>query len=136
MILRQTSQRTSEELLTADGKEKLAGEILKESSRILGFEVEDEEEAPKAKKKKKARNPFDDEEDEKWLESIQQVQWNGQKYDLSLGGYQVLILERKLHAGEFSAGSKNESLACESSIQTSKAPAVSTAFVSRIPNAS
>jgi len=58
MILRQTSQRTSEELLTTDGKEKLASEILKESSRILGFEPEDEEEeSPKAKKKKKAKRP-------------------------------------------------------------------------------
>jgi len=55
MILRQASQRTSEELLTTDGKEKLAGEILKESSRILGYEVEEEEEAPKAKKKKKVK---------------------------------------------------------------------------------
>lgn len=57
MILRQSSQRTSEELLTTDGKEKLAGEILKESSRILGFEAEEEEESPKAKKKKKAKRP-------------------------------------------------------------------------------
>jgi len=58
MILRQTSQRTSEELLTTDGKEKLASEILKESSRILGFEPEDEEEeSPKAKKKKKVKRP-------------------------------------------------------------------------------
>jgi len=32
-------------------------EILKESSRILGYEVEDEEEAPKAKKKKKVKRP-------------------------------------------------------------------------------
>ena len=58
MILRQTSQRTSEELLTTDGKEKLAGEVLKAASRILGFEPEDEEEeSPKAKKKKKAKRP-------------------------------------------------------------------------------
>lgn len=57
MILRQTSQRTSEELLTSDGKAKLASEILKESSGILGYESEDEEEAPKAKKKKKAKRP-------------------------------------------------------------------------------
>lgn len=57
MILRQASQRSSEELLTTDGKEKLAGEILKESSRILGFEPEEEEESPKAKKKKKAKRP-------------------------------------------------------------------------------
>lgn len=57
MILRQTSQRTSEELLTADGKAKLANEILKESSSILGYESEDEDEAPKAKKKKKVRRP-------------------------------------------------------------------------------
>lgn len=55
MILFQASQRTSDELLSREGKEKLAAEILKESSRILGFEPEDEDESPKAKKKKKVK---------------------------------------------------------------------------------
>lgn len=45
------------------------------------------------------------------LESDQEVTWNGRTYQLSLGGYQSLILKRKLLRGEFSAGAKNESLA-------------------------
>jgi hypothetical protein len=45
------------------------------------------------------------------LESDQDVMWNGRTYHLSLGGFQNMILKRKLLPGEFSAGSKNESLA-------------------------
>ena len=37
--------------------------------------------------------------------------WNGRTYHLSLGGYQSMVLKRKLRPGEFSAGSKNDSLA-------------------------
>ncbi len=44
-VLLIASQRTAEELLTRDGKEKLAKDILREVSRPLGFEV------PKAKPK-------------------------------------------------------------------------------------
>jgi flagellar FliL protein len=54
------SQRSSEELLTKEGKEKLAHDILREVSAPLGYEVEDlEDEAaaeaapPKKKAKKK-----------------------------------------------------------------------------------
>ena len=50
-------------------------------------------------------------EDESMLESDEEVAWNGRTYHLSLGGYQNMILKRKLLPGEFSAGSKNESLA-------------------------
>lgn len=50
-------------------------------------------------------------EDESKLESHEEVAWNGKTYHLSLGGYQNMILKRKLKPGEFSAGSKNESLA-------------------------
>lgn len=64
-----------------------------------------------AKKKKKKSKAEEEEEVEKRLESVLEVEWNGQKYSLSLGGHQHLILKRKLRAGEFSAGSKNESLA-------------------------
>ncbi len=63
-VLLLISQRTSEELLTKDGKEKLAHEILREVSTPLGYEVEDEEAedpVPKKKGKKKhvpAPNPI------------------------------------------------------------------------------
>lgn len=71
-VLLLVSQRTSEELLKRDGKEKLANDIVNEVSRALGYEVEepapkatkvkakadaeaeDEEPAPKRKKKRKA----------------------------------------------------------------------------------
>lgn len=70
-VLMLVSQRTSEELLKRDGKEKLANDIVAEVSRAIGYEVEepapkatkvkaktdaeaeDEEPAPKRKKKRK-----------------------------------------------------------------------------------
>ena len=56
-VLLLISQRTSDELLTKEGKQKLAHEILREVSTPLGYEVEDEEveedPAPKKKAKKK-----------------------------------------------------------------------------------
>lgn len=77
-----------------------------------------EETKDKKKDAPKEKQPADDEDDEEAdekddakLESIEEVQWNGQTYQLSLGGHQNLTLKRKLHAGEFSAGSKNGSLA-------------------------
>lgn len=56
----------------------------------------------------------EDEEDESAadgivLESDQKVSWNGTTYHLSLGGYQTLILKRKLRPGEFSAGPRDDS---------------------------
>ncbi len=60
-VLMVLSHKTSVELLTLEGKEKLAKEIMRESVRPMGIELEDEEEeeasdTPKKKKKKKKRN--------------------------------------------------------------------------------
>ncbi len=68
-ILMVLAHKTSAELLTREGKEKLAGEIMRESVRPLGIELEEpeaEEEAPTAdepkakKKKKKKKTAADD----------------------------------------------------------------------------
>lgn len=53
------SHKSSDELLSADGKAKLAEEIRRDAARAMGYEIEDPEEeepedvAPKKKKKKK-----------------------------------------------------------------------------------
>jgi flagellar FliL protein len=56
-VLMVLSHKTAAELLSREGKDKLAKEIMRESVRPMGIEVEDEEEdtgdAPKKKKKKK-----------------------------------------------------------------------------------
>jgi flagellar FliL protein len=56
-VLLVLSHKTSAELLTVEGKEKLAREIRREAVRPMGIELDDEEEdeeaAPKKKKKKK-----------------------------------------------------------------------------------
>jgi flagellar FliL protein len=59
-VLMLISQRTSEELLSKDGKEKLARDIHREVSAPLGYEVEDDEPEAEAKpaKRKKARAAF------------------------------------------------------------------------------
>ena len=58
-VLMVLSHKTSAELLTREGKEKLAREILRESVRPMGIEldeeVEDEEAAAASKKKKKKK---------------------------------------------------------------------------------
>ena len=56
-VLMVLSHKTSTELLTREGKDKLAKEILRESVRPMGIELEDEdeEEDPKPKKKKKKK---------------------------------------------------------------------------------
>lgn len=60
-VLMLVSQRTSEELLKRDGKEKLANDIVNEVSRAIGYEVD--EPAPKATKAKaKGDHEADDEE--------------------------------------------------------------------------
>ena len=65
-ILMVLSHKTAEQLLTREGKEKLATAILHASVRPLGYDVEEEEEAhddpeadapPKKKKKKKPAPP-------------------------------------------------------------------------------
>jgi flagellar FliL protein len=56
-VLLVLSHKTSVELLTVEGKEKLAREIRRESVRPMGIELDDEDDedadAPKKKKKKK-----------------------------------------------------------------------------------
>ncbi|WP_343639220.1 flagellar basal body-associated FliL family protein [Roseateles sp.] len=56
-VLLVLSHKTSAELLTVEGKEKLAREIRREAVRPMGIELDDEDEdedaAPKKKKKKK-----------------------------------------------------------------------------------
>lgn len=61
-VLMVLSYKTSTELLTKEGKEKLAREIMRESVRPMGIELEDEEEEPPPedtpkKKKKKKKKP-------------------------------------------------------------------------------
>ena len=56
-VLMLVSQRTSEELLTREGKEKLAADIHREVSRPLGYEVEAAEPEEGGKARKKARAP-------------------------------------------------------------------------------
>ncbi|MBC7699428.1 flagellar basal body-associated FliL family protein [Aquabacterium sp.] len=62
-VLMLLSHKTSEQLLTQAGKEKLAEEIRRDAARAMGYEIEepedrvvtDEEAAPKKKKKKKKK---------------------------------------------------------------------------------
>jgi flagellar FliL protein len=57
------SHKSSEELLSSDGKTKLAEEVRREAARAMGYEIEDpeeeeaeaEDEAPKKKKKKRKK---------------------------------------------------------------------------------
>ena len=57
-VLLLVSQRTTDELLTREGKEKLAVDIRREVSRPLGFTV------PKPRKRPVQRDPEDEEEDD------------------------------------------------------------------------
>lgn len=52
-ILMVLAHKTSEELLSRDGKEKLAEEIMREAVRPMGIEIDDEEDGGGKKKKKK-----------------------------------------------------------------------------------
>lgn len=58
-ILMVLSHKTAVELLTIEGKEKLARDIMRESVRPMGIELDDEEEdnpdAPRRKKKRRAQ---------------------------------------------------------------------------------
>ncbi|MFN3303880.1 MAG: flagellar basal body-associated protein FliL [Roseateles sp.] len=59
-VLMVLSHKTAAELLSREGKEKLAREIMRESVRPMGIELEDEDEeppadAPKKKRKKKVQ---------------------------------------------------------------------------------
>ena len=57
-LLMLVSQRTSEEMLGRDGKEKLATDVMNEVSRTLGYEVDE----PKPRKVKVAKADDDEEE--------------------------------------------------------------------------
>ena len=57
-VLLQISQRTADELLSPEGKEKLTKAIIREVSEQLGYEVEDEEEAATSAASKKKRRPL------------------------------------------------------------------------------
>lgn len=63
-VLMILSHKTSDQLLSQEGKEKLAEEIRRDAARAMGYEIDDpededapkaEEEAPKKKKKKKKK---------------------------------------------------------------------------------
>ena len=54
-ILMAISDKTAAELQTREGKDKLAGKVQRETSRALGYEVEEPEEEAPAKRKKKRR---------------------------------------------------------------------------------
>jgi flagellar FliL protein len=58
-VLMILSHKTSQELLTQEGKEKLASEIRREAARAMGYEVEDPEEeaAPNADQAEQADEP-------------------------------------------------------------------------------
>ncbi|MHB1080067.1 MAG: DUF4350 domain-containing protein [Prosthecobacter sp.] len=83
--------------------EKHADKLEKIHGKEDPSEEPEETEPDKAEKK--------DAGDQKWLNPEEDVTWNDKTYHLSLGGFQNMILKRKLKPGEFSAGSKNESLA-------------------------
>jgi flagellar FliL protein len=55
-VLMLISQRTSEELLSKDGKTKLSLDVLREVSRPLGYTVEEPEDEHEAKPKKKGED--------------------------------------------------------------------------------
>jgi flagellar FliL protein len=53
----QISQRTADELLGVEGKEKLTKAIIREISEQMGYEMEDEDAATTNQKKKKRSAP-------------------------------------------------------------------------------
>jgi flagellar FliL protein len=60
-ILMLISQRTSENMLQMEGKEKLSNDIVREVSRVMGFPVSDEadtERSDKLAKKRRAASPL------------------------------------------------------------------------------
>lgn len=53
-ILLLVSQRTAEEILKTEGKEKLAEAIIEEISGVMGYEIDEQEEAGTKKKRRRA----------------------------------------------------------------------------------
>lgn len=89
-----------------DGKETPPGTETKPEAKEKA-----KEEQPKKADESDEEKDEEEEKDDSWLESVHEVRWNGDSYQVSLGGRQHLILERDLRRGEFSAGDKKESLA-------------------------
>ncbi len=104
MLLEEDKDTVLEQLGVGVQKRIPEEEIKDLVKKHMGAEADKQDES-KEKKKKKS------EKDERGLEVVEEVAWNGKTYQVSLGGYQNMILKRKLRPGEFSAGSKNESLA-------------------------
>jgi hypothetical protein len=102
MLLEEQKDPVLEQLGVGVGK-RFPEEELKELLKKKAGKPETESEPDKEVKESK--------KDEVWLESNQVVTWNGRTYNLSLGGYQNMVLKRRLLSGEFSAGPKDESLA-------------------------
>lgn len=64
-VLMILAHKSAEDILSTEGKQKLAEEIRREAARAMGYEIEDpqeeepeDEEAPKKKKKKKKVEPY------------------------------------------------------------------------------
>lgn len=106
-VIKRVAEDELKEIASQLAKNGIAGKEA-ESAEKKGDAKKDDAKRNDEKKKKKTEN---DKENEEWLDSVRELEWNGQKFQLSLGGYQHLILKRKLRPGEFSAGSKNASLA-------------------------
>jgi flagellar FliL protein len=56
-ILMLVSQRTAEEILKPEGKEKLAGAIVEETSAVMGYELDEAHEEEEGTKKRRRRAP-------------------------------------------------------------------------------
>jgi hypothetical protein len=105
-------KRVEEDELKKLAEEAIGGLMEGKKAEKPAKKKEDGKQKEKKSSKDEDKDADDeDEDDEKWIPSVREVEWNGQKFQLSLGGYQHLVLKRKLRPGEFSAGSKNESLA-------------------------
>lgn len=96
------------EQLGVGAKKRVAVEELKKELKAV-FEGLDDEEEKGDEEESEAEE--DEGDDDSRLELIQRIRWKNREFEVSLGGYQHLILERDLRAGEFSAGPKDESLA-------------------------
>lgn len=69
------------------------------------------DELPKELKKNATDEKKPNKKDDEWMESVVQVGWNEENYQISLGGHLQLSLDRPLRSGEFSAGPKDKALA-------------------------
>ncbi len=119
-ILTQLGVEVKKRFPTEEAKELFKG-AFKEAVEGVGEGDEDGKktpppgEKPESESKPNEKKPdpadHDEDEDDSWLETVQQVSWKGDTFELSLGGHQHLMLERDLRRGEFSAGARSESLA-------------------------